>query len=222
MKFEICFTKKNAKTLLISLLVFEGLLVLLNVVDLCLGSPLHIHRIIDLNAEGNLPTWFSSIQLFLVGITFLLIRLNKSSSLQKDDTFLSICGLLFIFLSMDETSQFHEKITKVLSNLEWIPRFGDSDGIWILLYFLVLLGLIGISYRSVKVMFVNYKKEMLVMLTGVTLFLFGGVIVEIIGYNLYGSKLAYKIAAIIEEFFEMSGISVLLYGTLLFACKKFD
>jgi hypothetical protein len=175
----------------------------------------------NLDGEATLPAWFSSLQLGLVGVIFLAVWVGvpeRESGLRQ---FLLIVGLGFLFLSMDEAAEFHEKLTRVLRHVDWLPQF--KGGIWIPIY-LSIAAYVGLSTRrTISLLCKNRRPEMVFMLCGLVLIIIGSVALEIVTHMFWKDgqhPTLYKIEVVLEEFFEMAGASVLLYGTILFALRN--
>ena len=222
--FHFQFTTKDAKKLLFVLLLFEMCLVLIFALDTSVVEmPLSIHKLFDLDEESTVPTWFSSAQLFLIGILFLFSPQWPQRHRIVTPGFLLLVGIGFIFLSMDETATFHEKVTGVLKPVEWMPRFKGNHGIWIPVYFSIAVVLVIIGSRTIYSMFKAYPRQVIIIFSGLTVLLIGVVVMEIISYYyLRGteSTLLYKAEVALEEFFEMAGASIVLYGTILCALQN--
>jgi len=218
---HIRMTKKDAVKLLWILLLFEVFLVVVFVVDALLDVHSPLHKLFNLDSEATLPAWFSSLQLGLVGVIFLAVWVGvpeRESGLRQ---FLLLVGLGFLFLSMDETAEFHEKLTRVLRHVDWLPQF--KGGIWIPIYLSIAAYVGWSTRRTIGVLCKNRPIEMVFMLSGLALIVVGSVALEILTHMFLkdGQNPAlYKIEVIIEEFFEMVGASVLLYGTILFALRN--
>jgi hypothetical protein len=86
---------------------------------------------LSLEGEGNIPTWFTTVQFFLVGVGALLIAWAS----ERSRLAWAVTGLAFLFLSMDEAAQLHEKLVEVATD--------DPDAdlwYWPALYAPVLIG----------------------------------------------------------------------------------
>ena len=213
------FTQKDAYKLLLILLGFEVFLVIAYILDGFSPVETPLRKLFNLDAEATLTSWFSALQLGLVGIVFLITWLGARKTQIESRLYLLLIGLGFLFLSMDEAAEFHEKLTRVLRHVEWLPQM--SGGIWIPIYFAIAL-VLGITVRrSLILMWKTYPREVLIMAGGFTIILIGGVGLEILTHMFWKGQdpFMYKLEVIFEEFFEMAGASILLYGTLLHALR---
>ncbi|MCO4754148.1 MAG: hypothetical protein KC478_06685 [Bacteriovoracaceae bacterium] len=68
----------------------------------------------NINFEDSVLTWYSSVQLILIGIAgctcFIWPHLTQKRKLSITELMFPIVGLGFIFLSLDERFQIHEKL----------------------------------------------------------------------------------------------------------------
>ena len=221
MEFRIVFTEKHIKRLLLGLIASEVVLVLIYLASRLLGSPFTIFfETFNLDGEANVPAWFSSIQLFVIGIVFWLQspRVPKSGVLAP--AFLLLLGAGFIFLSLDEAAEIHETISQIIRVIDWVPRFKHDFGSWILLYLLIPLIIFLITFRQFKAMWDVYRRQTFIMATGVGVFLLSAVGLEIISYQFLRDGthvLLYVGEVAVEEFLEMFGASLILYGVLSFS-----
>jgi len=213
-------TRRDAKKLLCSLLLFELFLVMVYILDSLVGVQSPIHKLFNLDSESTIPAWFSSMQLCLVGILFLCSWVGAVKQKADSRLFFLMVGLGFLFLSMDEAAEFHEKLTRVLTHIEWLPQF--TGGLWIPLY-LSALAIFGIAGRRlIAAIWKAYPHESLVVAAGFAIILVGSVGLEIITHLFWkdgNSPVLYRTEVVFEEFFEMAGTSVVLYGALLYALR---
>ena len=223
---RVCFdlTNRVAAKLLFGLVLFDLCLVLIFAVNTLLGDPSRsMKELFDLGGEGNIPAWFSSMQLFLIGLIFFLRTRQLDRDRSPSPSFLLTVSAGFLYLSVDEVSSIHEKITLVLKQVEFMPRFSGDHGIWIFIYALIALILFLVTFRAVAAMWNRYRRATLVMAVGVGIALLGGLVLEVISYLFFRSgstSLLHGAEVALEEFLEMAGASVALYGATLFLLKS--
>src|SRR6266404_6673969 len=122
-------TSQQARKLFLSLVCIQLLLVVIYGTDAWVHGPNErLDEVIDLDAEGNLPTWFSSFQLALVAISFWALASRVRETGRPSRRFLRACGGFFLLLSIDETAMFHERITESLGSryLDWVPVYVNN------------------------------------------------------------------------------------------------
>ena len=92
-------------------------------------------RSFDISLEESLGTWFSSIQALFVGLVAIAILVH---SRKHDSKFIAagwgIVALFFIFISLDDTAKFHERLGTALRLKyeqrtdiplrDWFPSYG--------------------------------------------------------------------------------------------------
>jgi len=220
--FHFKFTVKDANRLLFALIFFEICLILIFALDVLSQIPLPIHKLFNLDGEATIPAWFSSIQLFLIGVLFLFSGNWPQKHRIVTPGWLLLIGMGFIFLSADEAAQIHEKVTSFLKHVEWMPRFKGNHGIWIPVYFSIAVVLAVLGRHTINSALKAYPRQAIIILSGFAVLLIGAVGMEIISYwYLRGTEYSflYKVEVALEEFFEMAGASIILYGTILCALR---
>jgi len=222
---KINITEQDVRTLFIGLLLFEISIVLVFLFHLLLGSPVEVfNNFFHLDREANIPAWFSSMQLFMIGMVFFLTGYrSQSQPVVLSRTVLAFLAVAFVFLSVDETASIHEKMHVILKHREWMPSL--KIGLWIPIYlFLIVLITIAI-YPHIKIMWAHFPREAKLLVMGTLIFLLGAVGIEIVADLFLRHdirSIAYGVEVAIEELLEMAGASVILYGALLFAIRSSD
>ena len=175
-------------------------------------------ELFNLDAEVSIPTWFSSIQLFVTGSMLFVASTNNQWKQYVSSSFLTAGGLLFIFLSADECAAIHERITIIAKKLgiSWL-LFKGGHGAWISVYFIVALLIVPFAAHHFHMLWIHFRREARIALSGAIAFVMGGVCLEVISYLFLRSESTklYKVEVAFEEFLEMSGVSIMLYAVLL-------
>jgi len=191
--------------------------------DFLLGEPLwRIHDLFNLDSEASIPTWFSIIQLFMIGFIALLVAYNQKATAPPSKRGLILFGLGFIYLSMDEGSVIHEKLTYIFYHNPLVPYFHGTHGIWIVVYGCIGIIVLLILHRDIFAVYKYFNKEALIFTGGMIVFLAGTAGSETITFFYIdkSNPFIYTVEVILEEFLEMAGASVLLYSVSLLAIKK--
>ena len=180
-----------------------------------------VHTLFDLDGEGNVPAWWASAKLLGVGAALLYAGASARARRSPLALALTLAGAGFVFLSMDEAAWVHEKITTVLEGRGGFA-FSGGHGRWIPVYAVLGLGLLVAFRRALVSLWREHRRETAVMAAGMFVLVLGGVGVEVLGYELVGddgplSLRRPQVAA--EEFLELVGVSVVLYGAVLFALR---
>jgi hypothetical protein len=213
------FSISTANKVFLGLVAFELLFVAVASVDVALGSPSWIiKQLFDLDGDANIPAWFSSVQLFVIGLIFLLISRMSGRDNAPSPASLILFGLGFIFLSADESASIHERMSVTLRNATVVPRFRDGHGVWISIYALIGVALLLLNYRAFAAMWHRHRRAGTFLAGGVALLVVGGVGLEIVSYEFLrdgSTPLLYSLEVVAEEFLEMFGASLALYGAML-------
>lgn len=126
--------------------------------------------LLDLNREGNLPTWYPSIQWFCVAIFLGLFAHRNFSLRQKRSWLLVVVSLLFLVLSLDEVAEIHEWLGQEVDVL--LPggtrhnTLVHSTGIWMLAIGVPFLALFIVLISSIKIYFQGAPDALLKILWG--------------------------------------------------------
>lgn len=193
--------------------------------DFMAGEPFwRLHKLFDLDSEISIPTWFSIIQLFIIGLIPLLVAFSQTVTPPPSKRGLTLFGLGFIYLSMDEGSSIHEKLTLVFHNNPLVPYFDGVHGIWIVVYGCIGIITLILLRRDIFAVCKHFRKVALIFAAGMIVYLAGAGGAETITYFYIdkSNPFVYTIEVILEEFLEMAGASILLYSVLLLAIKKLE
>lgn len=213
------FSHRAIWRLLGILVGFEVILVALNSIDL----PAYIlTRSFNLDAEANIPTWFSSIQLFSLGCVCVFCFQAESEFYEKKTSLgWILLALVFWGLSVDEVATLHELIGKSAAKIYDLRVFRIGGFVWVYIFspFAIFVGgyLAYFFYRRLR----QVKTSMFLCFSGLLLWLLvlpmeymGGRMADL---NIdYWKSSIYKTLTNFEEFSEMAGASLMLAGILFY------
>jgi hypothetical protein len=194
-------THYRPEMILLGLIAVELLLVALFGV---LGAQ---YDFFHLGREKNLPTWFASIQLCAVAYGALRVAQQEAGLNTREGPLHSqlvwyVLAAGFAFLSLDEFAQIHERI----------PEQGRTP-VWVLVYGpIALLVACDSGYETLKRRPIDPRLPAVVGLACLVMGA-GAFGAEWVGFHMR-SKFWYGITLVVEEFGEMLGVSLLLYGIL--------
>ena len=215
-------SRLQACKLFLTLICIELLLVVVYGTDAWVQGPTErLHAVIDLDAEGNLPTWFSSFQLALIAISLWALGARMRESHRPSRRFLRGCGGFFLLLSIDETAMMHERITASLGSryIDWVPVYLGNHVYGSILCVLTLIACLAAAYPHLCGLWRMSRRASLIAAAGCGVYVTGAAVLETVGYRMLeaGVSLAlYRVEVAAEEFLEMLGASMILYGVLLF------
>ena len=169
----------------------------------------------SLEAEKNVPTLFSSVQL-LIGAFLLGICAARKKAV-ADRFYKHWIGLsaIFIFLAVDESALIHEKTANVLRDV--LGTSGLLYYAWVIPFGLFALAVLAAYSRF---LFSLPRGTALVFVASGALFVTGAVGMELFegriseagGYN----SLDYMALVTVEEIMEITGIFAFVYGLLAY------
>lgn len=223
MLLQLKFESRRLSWLLGGLVAIELVIVAIYVATALAGSPSQVGVLFNLDEEANVPAWFSSMQLFSIGLVMLLAAGSPLRGRDGQRGLVTLLGCGFVFLSMDEAAGFHEKVTTVMSRVSWAPRFSGGHGIWMFVYVVLAAAAVAALYRPIVRLVRSYPRDVLGVAAGLGILGLGAVGVEAIGYEFLGDNptiglKTLQVAA--EEFLEMLGGSVILVSTVRFAARE--
>lgn len=217
---------QSANRLARRLIVTEVLLVAAYWIDILLGEPIHLlHGMFDLDGEANIPTWFSSGQLLAIAIILWVVAIYGRRPERPSRAFLLTVGTGFLLLSADEVVQLHEGITGLMGSryLDWIPSMLGAHKTTVLLCLGISLVAFRLVYADLRAAWRWSPRGCLVAIAGCGIIVLGGCVLESVAYRLLEpGSLAYKIEVSVEEFFEMSGATLILHSVSRFALDSLD
>ena len=167
----------------------------------------------DVGDDLSVPSWYSASALLFAAALLLLIGSFKRRSKDSYAKFWLGLSLIFLLLSLDETSGIHEKAGNLL---EGTMKFtGVFYYAWILLGIGFVI-LIGISYLRFLWSLPSVTRAMFI-LSG-AIFVGGALGMEAISswydYRFGKENIRYSMLTAVEEFMEMIGIVLFIYALL--------
>lgn len=174
-------------------------------------------RLIDLDAERNLPTWYSSCLLLFCAGLLAIIALIKHKNLAPYRYQWSVLSIIFFVLSLDETAAIHDIAVKPLRGTFHLT--GVLYYSWVIpgIVVVVLLGLAYLRFltslpKPIQRLFV--LSAFIYVSGALGLEMIAGVITETMG----SESLLYRVEAILEEFLELTGVNLFIYALMTYLC----
>ena len=186
------------------LLSFLCILLLMHLFVHHISWAIHNIGMFNLDTEANIPTWYSTILLFLVSLCSLIvyrIRVNGITRSERGNAFWLFLAIVYCFLSMDEAARIHEFIHGYTC-IKWFYTYAP---------FGALIFIITAVYFSV--IRSNYKDLRIWILGGLICYASGGLVAEFLSH--YFSPLSpvlQQVEFMFEEGMEMFGTSMVLMG----------
>lgn len=174
-------------------------------------------RLFNINRESSIPTWYASSLLLACAGLLAVIAHSKGYETGQRRYWLGL-ALVFLYLSIDEASEIHERLTEPLQAM-----FNTSGPLYFawMVAFIPLLVVFGVVYfRFWWKLPPRYRQ---LFLLSACFYIGGAVGIEMVGSNMWyqdgGSSLLYSTIGTIEEFFEMLGAATLIYTLLTYIAE---
>lgn len=178
-----------------------------------LSSFMNIYeRLFDLNREANIPTWYSSLILFISACLLFFISYYKGAK-DSNQKFWKTLAFIFLYLSIDELSSIHEDFNNPVRSL--LHLGGVFYWSWIVPAILILIILFFYFFRFI----ISLPKETrnLFILSAI-IFVGGAVGLEMIGGLLSSegmrNSIPHRIETFFEEVMEMTGVLIFIYSLI--------
>jgi hypothetical protein len=209
------------------LLIIAVILLLLNLCAIYLKKVLLIDNFVsnalyfffNASAEANIPTYFSSLILFIAAAVLYVIY--KSAPIESGKKrYWQVLMIIFAWLSLDETASIHEQFGKIGQTLHL--HSGYLYYSWIIPY--ILFAIIAFFFFLRFLFKLPYSTRILFIVSG---FIYTG---AAIGFEFFEGNIAKKygpntlndlLLCAIEEFLEMTGVIIFIYALLRYAADTY-
>lgn len=177
-------------------------------------------KLLNVNLESNLPTYFSALVLMADAFLLALIAYGRKSLGEVHWRWMCL-SFVFVFISFDEMFQIHEQFRAPMEAL--FNTTGVFYFAWFIPYIAIMI-VLGIAYY--KFMMRLPKRILRLFIISAVIFVSGAVGMEAVGgmhAEVHGEEtLTYAWMYSFEEFLEMTGGVIFLYALLSYIKVKFD
>ena len=173
----------------------------------------------DLTAESSIPNWYSTCALMSAATLLFLIARSKYVAGSRWFIHWAVLGALFVGLSIDEASRFHEMVNTMMSwfvnghNLLYYP--------WVIPA-IIFSGIVGLSYLPF-LLCIERRTALLFVLAG-AIYVGGAVGMDAVGGDLaehFGKQSLYPhFSEYTEELMEDSGQLIFIYALLRYVRRN--
>ena len=176
----------------------------------------------NLNEEKNIPTFYSTITLFISSCLCYFIALACKKQKDKEIYYWIFLAVILLFISIDEFICFHEYINKQLHNS--LNTSGLLYFAWVIPYGILVIIICLIYYRFFKNLTAKIKR---LFITALVLFVMGAIGIEMIWGAFIEIQIANKATLFaflttLEESMEMFGVLILIYALISYINIKYD
>lgn len=164
-------------------------------------------RQFDVNQELNIATWFTSILFFIASN----IQWNIANKSDKTKKYWRVLSVIFLFLSMDEVASLHEDLSTYFGFAIKASGYFYYSWVIIAIPLTITLGIWLVPFLQ------RLPSNVLkIFVTSAILFVSGAIGFEMIAGNMAETggmeNLNFNLLATAEEFLEMLGIILFIYG----------
>ncbi len=210
----------NPRRVVLVLALVAGGLVLANATGLFFSFALghnHVHGLVplfDMSRERNVPTWFSSVLLLMGSALLAVVGRGTKQAGNRDHRWWIALALIFLFLAVDESLSFHEKLNRPFATEH------EAEGVfhyaWVIPYGVLVLVL---GLLSLRFLLRLPSATRLRLVVAAALYVGGAVGMEMLAgviavHSGSEESLAGHVATAFEESLEMSGVIVMIYALL--------
>lgn len=185
-----------------------------------------------LNVESNIPTWYSSMQLLLIGLSLLVLTtwlFGSDGRVARLRRFFAVGGFVFVYLSADEAGRVHEQFSAILQSWHWlrmtearlIPAFSKQaaryggGALWIPVFALIGVAFLVWMWPQIRLALRLWGREARRMAIGFGVMILGAVVVEGLGTLIPKTASLARAAEVgLEEGLEMLGATLILSGVV--------
>jgi len=200
----------------ITAILLVGISFLLQVMKFHYGYNIRKYQMfLDVSLEQNLPTFFSTLLMFIICVYLLFIALLKRKTADRYTTKWFVLCLGFFYMSFDEGFHVHEALVGIIRPMLWDGQLGIFYYAWVipgifmvLLLFIYFFSLLQSLPETTKWLFVISAAVYLSGAIGMELI--GGYYDELHGWN----NLLYNTLSTVEEGLEMAGLILYVYALL--------
>jgi len=193
----------------------------LYVLDFALGHPFSgVKRLVDLDAEANIPTWYSSAQLLVLGLllgVFAVVQLERGV---PHAGALFALPILCVLMSCDEVAQIHE----------WLGGWSDVflpretregtifsvTGIWVFLFGPPFVAAVIVLWRRLAPFLKGRDRAIRLYVTGFVVYATSALGIELLSNFVVPGSVAAMVQVLCEEIGEMLGVTLAIWATLEF------
>jgi hypothetical protein len=186
------------------------------------GQPFYTPTLLlDVDGEANIPTWFSSMQLFSIAGLLALVAWSRKVPGEKGAAALVVLPVLFLVLSLDEVAQIHEWLGSrsdvLLPDGRRTVTVFRQTGIWMFVLGGPFVALLAWLLWSVKNHFAAAGSAFRKFVLGCGVFLLGALGAELVSNVPAPTSLGYVVTVFCEETLEMVGLTLVLWATYVLA-----
>lgn len=173
----------------------------------------------DVSLERTIPAFFSSVMLLFSGALLLLMATCHRRRGERFPRLWQLLGLVFVYLAIDESVGFHEKLSEPMSLI--VSNRGPLHFTWVAAA-IPLLCFLGLVYFRALWALPSRTRWQVILAGG--MFVGGAVGLEMLGgwyIQTHSRDLVYHGFSAVEESLEMFGVIVFIRALLEYLGRQF-
>lgn len=177
--------------------------------------------LLNLDAEQNIPTFFSTFLLLFADLLLWIITVLKRNQMDPRVSYWTLLSFGFLCMAVDEASSLHELLVRPMRMLLGDGSLGIFYFAWVIPGIVLVLVLALFFSRFLWSL---PPKTRFTFLLAATLYLGGAIGFELIGGRideLSGRNLSYSIISTIEESLEMTGMIIFICALLQYISNNY-
>ncbi len=175
----------------------------------------------NVDAEGNVPTFFSTFLLLFAAVLLGVIAILKKKQMDSYASYWTVLSFGLFYMAVDEASGIHELLIRPIRMLLGHGRLGIFYYSWVIPFIVIICVLALVFLRF----FLHLPpKTRLTFLIAATLYLGGAIGSELVEgryTEIYGIDLTYSMMTVIEESLEMAGVILFNWALLIYFADNF-
>lgn len=188
-------------------LIADALIGLVHVANLTLID--WVHRplvLLDMDYEVNLPTWYATLQLGVVGLLLALFAWIQLRRRVPGAWALFIPAAMALYLSLDEFAQLHERLRPLLET-DLLP----FSGAWMLIAIPLFLVAVAVVIRLTRQQWQTRRVRRL-LLAGIVTYVVAAGLLEVPHNFVEPNSLTHLTLIFLEEMGELVAVTLVLWG----------
>jgi len=165
-------------------------------------------RIVSLDAETTIGTWWASAQLTALAVLLAILGLREARAGRRAAVLaLRLAAAVALFVSIDETAGIHELLSRRFGRGP-LPVIGDGFDTWLIVYSIVGVVVLGLSIPGIVSLLRTDRVDVSWIGLGAACLVVGGVVVDHVRHV----RVPTVWDVIFEESFEYIGVAIMIWA----------
>lgn len=174
-----------------------------------------LFKLFNFNDEGNFPTFYAVMALFLAALLLFVVGILKRSHKLKDGNYWLALSGIFTFLAFDEAAEVHERLNHIVR--PYLPEASYDFLFWAWVVPYAIFALI-VAFSFIKFLVRLPRRTTILFVISGAIFVTGAIGLELFNsyfwYNQGAGSLGLHMAFTLEELLEKIGIAFFIFAIL--------